>query len=151
MLYCQLSICNTLELLSVMNIADLAPDERLFMIEAADFEQSFPMLIAFVHDQHPEFNLPRKFEIAQALVERLCLAGLLQASVVTYTEKRVGFWEVTGSQGISFDALKSAWSNPYLWGRYSEESGGALFGIENAGRSCLALEPTPFGLELLAQ
>lgn len=137
--------------MSSMKIADLTPDEYLFLKEADDFEQSLPMLIAFVHDRHPELNLPKKFKIAQALVEKLCLAGLMQAMVVKYTERGIGCFEVVGSQSIPFNTLKAAWSNPYLWGTHSEQTGGAFFGIEYAGRSCLALEPTPNGTELVVK
>ena len=134
-----------------MNIADLEPDERLFLMEANDFEQSFPMLIAFVHDQNPELSLPLKFEIAQLLVEKLCVAGYLQAVVVKYIEKKASFFEVIESEIVPFDVVKSAWSNPYFWGSHSEQTGGAFVAVEYAGRSCLALEPTPMCEQLLAQ
>jgi len=133
-----------------MMVVDLDTDERLFLKEAADFEQTFPMLIAFVHEQHPELSLPAKFEKAQSLVERLCAAGLMHAILVKYVERKSGFFEVADSQVVPFDLVKAIWSNPYLWGRHSEQTGGAFVGVAHDARSCLALEPTKSGNELLA-
>jgi hypothetical protein len=133
-----------------MNTIDLNSDERFFLGEAANFEQSLPMLISFVHDQHPRLALPRKFEIAQMLVERLCTAGLMRVIVVKYKEKKQGFFEVVGFEAVPFESLKAVWSNPYLWRSNSENTGGAFLGIPYEGRSCIAFEPTVQGEAMLA-
>lgn len=133
-----------------MNTIDLNSDERFFLGEAADFEQSLPMLISFVHDQHPGLALSRKFEIAQMLVERLCTSGLMRVIVIKYKEKKRGYFEVVDSDPVPFESLRSVWSNPYLWRSNSENTGGEFLGIHYEGRSCIALEPTVKGEALLA-
>lgn len=134
-----------------MNLSDLSADERLFLLEASDIEQSFPDLIAFVHNQNAGFSLAGKFELAQEIISSLCAKGLIRAMVVLYAETISGKFTVVGKEFVAFDLIATVWSNPYFWSHHAELTGGAFVGVDYHGRSCIALEPTALGELFLDQ